>query len=266
MAESGVHWDAEAYARNSQAQLGWARELIEKLSLQGHEAVLDIGCGDGKVTAEIARRVPRGEVIGIDSSEDMVRKARSAFPPEAEPRLSFQLMDARALAFEARFDVAFSNAALHWLKEHRPMLKGVARSLKPGGRVLFQMGGEGNGEEIFAVASEMIGSAPWREFFSGFPFPWGFHGPGEYRTWCEEAGLRPRRIELLPRDMVQQGADGLANWVRTTWMPYTERLPTARREAFIREAVERYSSAHPADPQGRIIVKMVRLEVDAIRA
>jgi trans-aconitate 2-methyltransferase len=266
MAEGGFHWDAEAYARSSQAQLGWARELIAKLPLQGHEAVLDIGCGDGKVTAEIARRVPRGEVVGIDSSEDMVRKARSAFASEGSPRISFQLMDARALAFDARFDVAFSNAVLHWLKEHRPMLKGVARSLKPGGRVLFQMGGAGNGEEIFAVAAEMIGAADWREYFADFQFPWGFHEPREYRAWCEEAGLLPRRIELLPREMVQQGVDGLADWIKTTWMPYTERLPADRREDFVREAVDRYSSAHPADSQGRILVKMVRLEVEAVKA
>jgi trans-aconitate 2-methyltransferase len=162
--------------------------------------------------------------------------------------------------------VAFSNAVLHWLKEHRAMLKGVARSLKPGGRVLFQMGGMGNGEEIFAVAAEMIAGQKWREFFSDFQFPWGFHAPREYRAWCEEAGLRPRRIELLVRDMVQQGADGLANWIRTTWMPYTERLPAPRREEFVEEAVERYTASHPADSQGRIIVRMVRLEVDAVKA
>ena len=265
MAESSFHWDAEAYARNSKAQLKWARELIAKLSLQGHEAVLDIGCGDGKVTAEIARQVPRGEVVGIDSSEDMVRKASSAYAQSGNPRLSFHLMDAGALAFESRFDVAFSNAALHWLREHRTMLKRVARSLKPGGRVLFQMGGMGNGDEIFAVAGEMIAADRWREFFSDFRFPWGFHAPREYREWCEEAGLRPRRIELLPRDMAQQGADGLANWIRTTWMPYTERLPAPRREDFVREAVDRYTKSHPADSQGRIIVRMVRLEVDAVK-
>ena len=265
MSEGGVRWDAEAYARASEAQLRWARELIGKLSLQGSESVLDIGCGDGKVTAEIARLLPRGETVGIDSSAEMVRKAQSAFPAARNPRLSFQLMDARALSFEAKFDVAFSNAALHWLKEHGPMLKGVARSLKPGGKVLFQMGGQGNGEEIFDVARRMISAPPWREFFSRFQFPWGFYAPREYEGWCRDAGLRVQRLELLPRDMVQQGTDGLASWVRTTWMPYTERVPEQRREDFIREAVDRYAASHPADSQGRITVRMVRLEVEATK-
>ncbi len=260
---SGVQWNAEDYARNSAAQLGWARELIGKLALAGDESVLDIGCGDGKVTAEIARRVPRGGVVGVDSSPDMVARARTAFPASAHPNLAFQVQDARSLPFDGRFDVAFSNATLHWLKGHGPVLHGVARSLKPGGRVLFQMGGRGNGEEIFAVASELIDSPAWRSFFSGFEFPWAFHAPEEYRPLCEEAGLRVRRLELLPRDMAQQGRDGLAGWVRTTWMPYTQRVPEDLREAFVREAVHRYVARHPADDRGIVTVRMVRLELEA---
>ncbi len=78
-------WDAAEYARSSAAQQAWAMELIEKLALGGGESVLDIGCGDGKVTAEIARRVPAGRVLGIDCSEDMVRLAREVFPPYRSP-------------------------------------------------------------------------------------------------------------------------------------------------------------------------------------
>ena len=84
----------------SEAQLGLGKGADREAFTPGNESVLDIGCGDGKVTAEIARLLPRGEAVGIDSSEDMVRKARSAFPTVSNPRLSFQLMDARSLAFE----------------------------------------------------------------------------------------------------------------------------------------------------------------------
>lgn len=254
-------WDAEEYARNSAAQLGWARELIAKLALAGHESVLDIGCGDGKVSAELARRVPRGKVIGIDSSADMIQKARSAFPATAN--LSFELKDARELGFESRFDVVFSNATLHWVKDHRAVLRSAARSLKPHGRLLFQLGGRGNGDEIFAVARMMIESASWREFFRDFEFPWSFYGPEEYGAWCAEAGLSLRRAELLPKDMFQKGIEGLAGWIRTTWMPYTARIPEERREEFIHEAADRYSSLHPGNEQGDISVRMVRLEIEA---
>ncbi|MGA2976176.1 MAG: methyltransferase domain-containing protein [Spirochaetia bacterium] len=256
-------WDAEEYARSSSAQKAWALELIDKLGLTGNETVLDIGCGDGKVTAEIARRLTAGSVMGVDSSEDMIRMSRSSFSPAEYPNLSFQLADARALPFTALFDVAFSNATLHWVKDHGEMLRGVARALKPGGRLLFQMGGKGNGAEIFAVAEEMTVSDRWKVFFKNFKFPWGFYGPEEYAPWCRDAGLRVRRIELLPRDMAQKGADGLAGWVRTTWMPYTGRVPEQSREAFIKEACDRYIALHPPDARGNVTVRMARLEVEA---
>ncbi len=225
MSGPGVRWDAADYARNSAAQQGWARELIGKLGLSGSESVLDLGCGDGKVTAEIARRVPGGRVVGVDSSEEMVLLSRSAFPASGHPNLRFQSGDARLLEFEKEFDVVFSNATLHWVKDHRPVLSGAARSLKAGGRILFQMGGRGNGAEIFDVAREMIAREEWGRWFAGFEFPWGFYGSEEYAPWCAAAGLRVLRIELLPRIMMQDGADGLAGWIRTTWMPYTERVP-----------------------------------------
>jgi trans-aconitate 2-methyltransferase len=259
-------WDAEEYARNSAAQQQWARELIDKLPLSGTERVLDIGCGDGKVTAEIARRVPGGSVVGIDSSEDMVRLSRSLFPADAWPHLSFQVRDARELDFDAAFDVAFSSATLHWVKDHAPVLRGTARSIRRGGRVLFQMGGRGNGEEIFRVVEVLTGSREWGRWFQGFDFPWGFHGPEEYADWCRAAGLAPRRIELIPRTMRQKGREGLCGWIRTTWMPYTERVPADRREAFIREAADRYIAAHPPDRDGNVAVGMMRLEVEAVRS
>jgi trans-aconitate 2-methyltransferase len=144
------------------------------------------------------------------------------------------------------------------------VLKGAARSLRSGGRILFQMGGRGNAAPIFEVVQEMIAAKEWRAFFSGFQFPWGFYGPEEYAPWCAAAGLQARRIELLSRTMIQKGAEGLAGWVRTTWMPYTERVPAERREAFVREVSERYARGHPPDEQGNLAVEMVRLEVDAV--
>ena len=261
-----VRWDAEEYARNSAAQLGWARELIAKLDLEGHEHVLDIGCGDGKVSAELARHVPEGKVVGVDSSEDMIRLAHAAFPPAAQGNLSFMLRDARDLGFEAQFDVVFSNATLHWVKDHRAVLRSVAQSLKPRGRILLQFGGRGNGEEIFEVARAMIESPRWCEFFRDFEFPWSFYGPENYDAWCTASGLSLRRAELLPKDMIQRGAEGLCGWIRTTWMPYTSQLPVEKREQFIREAANRYAFLHPANEQGDLVVEMVRLEIEAEKA
>ena len=132
------NWNAQDYAINSQNQFQWAKELIPKLELNGNEAMLDIGCGDGKITAELARCLPGGWVVGVDSSEKMITLAQSFFPPKNYPNLSFQMLDARTLTFRSQFDIAFSNAALHWIVDQKAVLDGVQRSLKPGGRLLFR--------------------------------------------------------------------------------------------------------------------------------
>src|SRR3989304_5312565 len=101
-------WDAADYEQHSAAQQ-WALELIDKLDLRGDEALLDIGCGDGKVTAEIAARLPRGFAVGIDNSEEMIALARSRFRAAAHAHLSFVLGDARFLPFRDCFSAVFSN-------------------------------------------------------------------------------------------------------------------------------------------------------------
>jgi trans-aconitate 2-methyltransferase len=140
MGEEPTHWDPEDYARHSGAQLAWAEELIGKLLLRGAERVLDIGSGDGKVTALLAGKVPRGWVVGIDSSADMVATARLRFPPNLHGNIRFLLMDAASMDLEDRFDIAFSSATLHWVKDQSAVLRGVRRCLEPAGRILFQMG------------------------------------------------------------------------------------------------------------------------------
>jgi trans-aconitate 2-methyltransferase len=259
------HWDAADYHRHSTAQQAWARELLAKLALAGDEYVLDLGCGDGKVTAEIAAGLPRGTVVGVDSSPEMVRFAREAFPPERYPRMTFEVMDARELRYEDEFDVVFSNATLHWVVDHRPVLAGIARALVPGGRALLQMAGRGNAAAVVETMHALIAEAEWRASFDSFPFPYGFHGPKEYEGWVREAGLRPERVELVAKDMAQAGRQGLAGWIRTTWLPYLERVPQDRRAPLVDALVSRYVERHPPDADGTIHVAMVRLEVELTR-
>jgi trans-aconitate 2-methyltransferase len=258
-------WNADDYAKHSSSQYKWAKELIPKLTLSGSEALLDIGCGDGKITAVLAKSLPHGCVVGIDSSEDMVTLAQHTFPPDAYPNLSFQKMDARALTFQEKFDRVFSNAALHWIIDHKSVLHGVQRSLKSGGRLLFQMGGKGNAHDILAVLDEMFLEERWRKFFEDFSFPYGFYTPEDYTAWLVEAKLKPERAELLQKDMKLSGKAGLAGWIRTTWLPYTERLPAELKDGFIAEVVDTYVERHPLDAEGNAHVAMVRLEVEACK-
>ena len=256
-------WDAKDYASNSQNQYTWAKELISKLQLASDESILDIGCGDGKITAEIAQTVPKGRVVGIDSSPNMINLAKRNFPQQRFPNLSFELMNAQQLVFEQEFDVAFSNAALHWIMDQKSVLTGVYRSLRSGGKALFQMGGKGSSQPVIDIFDELKTNSKYQSFFSDFKFPYNFPTPQEYIPLLIQAHLEPLRVELFVKDMNFLDLQGMAGWIRTTWIPFTERVPAALREGFIREISEGYLGSHPPQTDGRIHVEMVRLEVEA---
>jgi len=141
MQTAAHEWNPSDYVRHSGGQERWARELIGLLNIKPGEHVLDIGCGDGRHSAEIASLVRGGRVVGIDRSPAMIRFAQEHFPSRSFSNLSFVEGDASNLPFDCEFDVVFSNAALHWVLDHRPVLSGIARALRPGGRCVLQMGG-----------------------------------------------------------------------------------------------------------------------------
>jgi trans-aconitate methyltransferase len=259
-------WDPNDYSQNASQQQKWARELMGKLALKGHEQVLDIGCGDGRITAELAAQVPEGSVIGVDASPQMIDFAARHHPPSEIRNLTFLVADARKLDFFEQFDVVFSNAALHWVYDHKPILAGIFAALKPGGRMLVQMGGKGCADDVLAVIGEMQQEPRWSRYFQDFTFRYGFHGPVEYRQWLIDAGLEPVRIDHIEKDMVHPGREGFAGWIRTTWTPFLEAVDAAERAVFLDELVDRYIAQHPIDAEGFVHVRMYRLEVDARRA
>jgi trans-aconitate methyltransferase len=256
-------WNAIDYAKSSSVQQQWARELICKLNLKGNETLLDIGSGDGKVTAEIASLIPNGSVIGIDNSEEMIVLAQRMYPRDAFTNLRFQREDASNLTFENEFDVVFSNATLHWILDHRPVLRGIFASMKQGGKILLQMGGKGNASEVGDAFDVIIKRNEWRNYFSGFSFPYGFYGVEEYREWLQEASLLAQRVELIPKKAIHKDRSAFEAWIRTTWLPHTQQVPEEKRDTFITQFAETYLEHHPTDESGRVYVNMVRLEVEA---
>jgi len=258
-------WNPQDYHQHSSQQHRWAKDVLAKLSLKGNEAVLDLGCGDGKVTAQIAEAVPQGRVVGIDASADMIAFAQQTFPSDRFPNLRFAQGHACTLCFHAEFDLVVSFACLHWVIDHRPVLVGIHRSLRSGGQVMLQFGGKGNAAEIVQAVLEVTRRPRWEAYFVGAEFPWGFYSPEEYRPWLVTAGLRAVRAELVAKDMVHHGPEGLAGWLRTTWMPYVQRVPAELQQAFLDEAVADYVKTHPADAQRNVHLNMMRLEVEAVR-
>jgi len=258
-------WNAADYAANSAVQQIWARELIAKLNLRGDEHILDVGCGDGKVTAELARAVPRGSVTGTDASAEMIAFAKKKFPSAKVSNLKFGITDARKISSKTKFDLVFSNAALHWVDDHEAILSGAASVLKPGGRLVVSCGGKGNAHDVFLALRPEMRLKRWREFFRRMAMPYFFYAPSDYEKWLPKFGFQIHALKLAPKDAAYAGADGLATWLRTTWLPFVQRVPENLREEFIAAVAARYVAKHPADAAGKIPVRMVRLEIEAVK-
>ncbi len=266
---SAVAWNAGGYAANSAVQLAWARELIARLSLRGDEQVLDVGCGDGKITAEIARALPRGSATGTDVAPEMIAFAQQTFPAAVIPNVKYLVADARQLAavdaVGNRFEVVFSNAALHWVDDHPAFFRGAATVLKTGGRLAVFSGGLGNAWDVFLALRPEMRAPRWREYFRHLARPYFFYPTTAYESWLPQSGFRLQRLELVPKDTWYDGVDGFATWLRVTWLPYVQRVPEDLREEFITAVTRRYLAVHPADEQGRVHVRMMRLEIAAIK-
>jgi trans-aconitate methyltransferase len=258
-------WNAADYAANSAAQQIWACELIAQLHPRGDERILDVGCGDGKVTAELARAVPKGSVTGIDASPEMIRFARKIFPQGKHPNLEFQVMDARKVHLAPRFDIVFSSSVLHWVDNHPAFLRGAAACLRSGGRLVVSCGGKGNAQDVFVALRPKMRLKQWCKFFRKMPKPYFFHSPAEYEKWLPRFGFKTQSVRLSPKDAVYPGRERFAAWFRTTWLPYTQRVPEGLREEFIAGVVDRYIAKHPPDAEGCVQVRMVRLEIDAVK-
>ncbi|MFB6163682.1 MAG: trans-aconitate 2-methyltransferase [Haloarculaceae archaeon] len=196
-------WDAADYDDDHAFVYEYGADLLDLLSPEPDDRVLDLGCGTGHLSAEIADR--GATVLGIDQSAEMVAQAR-----QAHPDLDFARADARSFAVEPAFDAVFSNAALHWIpdEDQDAAIATVRDVLRPGGRLIAELGGTGNVGRIVAATQAELG-----ERGEAVEHPWYFPSVGEYATRLEAAGLEVRFARLFDRPTELDGPDGLANWL-----------------------------------------------------
>ncbi len=259
-----VKWDPAGYGGSPSRHKLWAMEFAKKLRLDGGESVLDIGSGDGKITSEISLSVPRGHVTGIDNSIDMIEYSKAYYSAKDFPNLEFLLLDVLDMKFERQFDLVYSTSALHWLSGHVPVLERIRKSLKSSGRLYIQMGGKGNMQDLFSSLYKIAGNKKWENYFSSFRFSFGYYGIDEYKKWLAETGFKPLRIELVDKENILEGKEGLAGWIRLALSPYVQRLPVNLQAEFISMIADDYLIGFPPGRDGRCAVKMKRLEVEAV--
>jgi trans-aconitate 2-methyltransferase len=233
-------FDGKKYEQASAHQKEWGAKVIAELALRGDESVLDLGCGDGVLTSMIADQLPRGRVLGIDASQGMIDAAM----PKASANLDFRLMDIDDLDFEEEFDVIFSNATLHWVKDHCKLLCNVRRALRPSGRVRFDFAGEGNCINFFETIREAMALDPFASAFDGFEWPWYMPSVADYTALASESGLRNVRVWGGNADRYFPDKEAMIRWIdQPSLVPLLPRLPESERGAFrdyvVRRMVER---------------------------
>src|SRR5260370_31230475 len=183
----------------------WKRAtgLLDLLAAQPGERILDVGCGTGHLTAQIAEA--GALVSGIDRSPEMVRQAEEKYPD-----LRFQVMDAREITLPESFDAVFSNATLHWITEPERVIAGIARSLPPGGRFVAEFGGKGNTAQFLAAAARAWSRL---EFSGAMPHPWFYPSVAEYAALLEKYGFAVTCATLFYRPTpLEDGERGPRNW------------------------------------------------------
>lgn len=229
-------FDAAGYTSASKHQKAWGNRLIAELELAGDESVLDLGCGDGVLTAELAGRVPRGRVVGVDSSPGMVQAARRI----AGPNMVVRLMDINNLDCDGEFDVVFSNATLHWVKDHESLLRNTLRALRPGGTLRFNFAGAGNCPSFCRVVREVMSLPAFAARFAGFEWPWYMPTAEEYGTLVGRCAFKTARVWLQNADTRFADAGEMTRWIdHPSLVPFLQSLGETDKKSFRDEVVDR---------------------------
>jgi trans-aconitate methyltransferase len=237
-----TEWDAAEYSRRSSLQEAMGQEVLALLDLNGSERILDVGCGDGKITAEIATRVPRGSVVGVDASQDMIRFASSHFGPAVWPNLRFQVADARRLPFRNEFNLVVSFNALHWLPEQDAALRSIRSAMMSDGRAQLRLVPAGQRKSLENVVEETRRSSRWAAHFNDFRDPYLHLTPEQYAAMAERSGLRVLSIHTEAKAWDFKSRPAFFAFCSVGLVEWTRHLPEAERPEFINDVLDRYQA------------------------
>jgi trans-aconitate 2-methyltransferase len=228
--QRAVDWDGSRYDRVSDPQVAWGRRVIARLAPRAHERILDLGCGTGRLTLELAEHVPGGLVVGLDLSDAMLRVAA-----QASRGRGVQLVrgDGTRLPFQAAFDAVFSTATLHWIPDHLQAFQTVFDALRPGGRFVAQAGGGRNLQRLYTRAATLARSPEFAGAFAGWRDPWNFQDADATHARLERVGFTNVNVSLEEAPVAFPSPEAYTEFVSCVCLRHhLARLPLARHEAF----------------------------------
>jgi trans-aconitate 2-methyltransferase len=229
-------FDGKKYEKASSHQKEWGERIVEEFKLKGTERILDLGCGDGVLTARLSKLVPKGEVIGIDASRGMIE---TALTRQVE-NLRFILMDINDLTFDQEFDIIFSNATLHWVKDHYRLLGNVKRALRPKGIARFNFAGDGNSSFVFKVIREAVAMPGFLKYFKEFSWPWFMPAVEEYREIIKNSGFINAEVWGENAERFFPDTDALIKWIdQPSLVPFITCVAEQDKKSFREFVIQR---------------------------
>jgi trans-aconitate 2-methyltransferase len=235
-------WDAAKYHRISDPQLAWGRAVVARLAPLAGERILDVGCGTGRLTEEIAG-VCGVTVVGLDASAAMLAEAsRRARPRGQTPVAGLRSFpayvqgDGSALPFAAAFDAVFSNATFHWVADHDRLFRSVHAALRPGGRLVAQCGGAGNLRQLYGRARLLMANPRYAPYYIGWTDPVRFEGIDATGNRLEAAGFIGMDVTLVPAPTTFDAPEKFAEFIASVCLRHElARLTPDLRDPFIDE-------------------------------
>jgi len=256
-----TEWNAAEYDRIAGLQQVMAGEVLGGLSLSGSERVLDVGCGNGTITAAVAARLPSGSVVGVDPSRKMVEFAAQHFPTTVHRNLSFREGDACRLGFRDEFDLVMSFNALHWVHDQDAALRSIRSALKPGGRARLRLVPAGPRRSLEDIIEDTTRLPRWAPAFRGSSPPYRHLEPDEYAARSVRAGLVVESVERVDHCWNFGSTEAFRSFAEVTFVEWTRRLPECEQPGFIDDALDAYRRVACGGPGEEHCFKFYQMDV-----
>jgi trans-aconitate 2-methyltransferase len=243
---SSREWNSAVYHRLSGPQLSWGKKVLSRLRLRGDEVVLDAGCGTGRLTAELLEALPRGRVIGIDLSQNMLTSAHEHLL-QFGTRVSLVACDLLHLPFDGIFDGIVSTAAFHWVLDHDRLFRNLRRALAPSGWLQAQCGGGSNLVTLRNRANALAATPKYAAFFADFHEPWLYQHAEEAAEGLGRAGFVEVEVSIEAAPTILADAGQYSEFVRNIILRrHLENIPAEElRAEFMAELTQQAAGDVP---------------------
>ncbi|RLA08061.1 MAG: methyltransferase type 11 [Gammaproteobacteria bacterium] len=251
-------FDGEKYREASNHQKEWGSKLISELKLDGTEHILDLGCGDGTITALLSKHVPNGYVVGIDASKGMINTAKKTYKLD---NIDFKLLDINTIRYLDKFDIVVSNAALHWIKNHKQLLANIYMALKNNGIVRFNFAANENCSNFLKAIKRIIKYPRYKKYFKDFIWPWYMPKINEYKLLMGQSLFSEIKVWGENADRNFPDKETMIKWIdQPSIVPFLMHIKEKDKKEF-RDTVIKQMIEETSQPEGTCFETFRRINV-----